>query len=64
MKNDGKIQHDLTIEGDGVKEKKTPLLDGGASKDLKVRLKPGKYKFYCSVPGHEQAGMTVDVTVR
>jgi len=64
VKNDGKIQHDLAVEGDGLKEKKTPLLDAGTSRDLKVALKPGKYKFFCTVPGHEQAGMKVDVTVR
>lgn len=64
VKNAGKIQHDLAIEGGSLKEKKTPLLDGGKSKDLKVALKPGKYKFFCTVPGHEQAGMKVDVTVR
>ena len=49
---------------DGLKEKKTPLIDAGKSRDLKVALKPGKYKFYCTVPGHEQAGMKVEVTVR
>ena len=31
---------------------------------LAVALKPGKYKFYCTVPGHEQAGMKVQVTVK
>ena len=30
---------------------------------IRVDLKPGKYRFYCSVPGHEQAGMKIDVTV-
>lgn len=64
VKNAGKIQHDLAIEGGNLKQKRTPLLDGGKSKDLKVALKPGKYKFYCTVPGHEQAGMKVDVIVR
>jgi uncharacterized cupredoxin-like copper-binding protein len=64
VKNVGKIQHDLAIEGGKLKETKTPLLDAGKSKDLKVTLKPGKYKFFCTVPGHEQAGMKVDVTVR
>jgi uncharacterized cupredoxin-like copper-binding protein len=62
--NTGKIQHDLTIEGNGLKETKTPLIDAGQSKDLSVDLKPGKYKFYCSVPGHEQAGMKLEVTVK
>ena len=59
----GKIQHDLAIEGTG-KQTKTPLLDAGKSKDLAVNLKAGKYKFYCTVPGHEQAGMKVEVTVK
>jgi uncharacterized cupredoxin-like copper-binding protein len=62
--NVGKIQHDLAIEGNGIKETKTPLLNAGQSKDLQISLKPGKYKFFCTVPGHEQAGMKVDVTVR
>jgi uncharacterized cupredoxin-like copper-binding protein len=62
--NVGKIQHDLAIEGDGIKESKTPLINAGQSKALQVELKPGKYKFFCTVPGHEQAGMKVDVTVR
>jgi plastocyanin len=63
VQNAGKIQHDLAIEGQG-KEVKTPLIDGGQSKDLAATLKAGKYKFYCTVPGHEQAGMKVDVTVK
>jgi len=62
--NAGKIQHDLAIEGDGIKGKKTKLIDGGKAAKLAVSLKPGKYKFYCSVPGHEQAGMKVQVTVK
>jgi uncharacterized cupredoxin-like copper-binding protein len=61
--NTGKIQHDLAIEGNGVKETKTPLIDAGQSKSLQVDLKPGKYTFFCTVPGHEQLGMKVAVTV-
>jgi uncharacterized cupredoxin-like copper-binding protein len=34
----------------------TPTFMGG-SKTLTLKLKPGKYTFYCSVPGHRQAGM-------
>ena len=42
---------------------KTPLIDAGQSESLEVDLQPGKYMFYCTVPGHEQSGMKVDVTV-
>jgi uncharacterized cupredoxin-like copper-binding protein len=61
VKNIGKIQHDLAVE-DG-QEKKTPLIDSGKSAKLSVDLKPGKYKLYCTVPGHEQLGMKQEVTV-
>ena len=62
--NTGKIQHDLAIQGNGIKETKTPLINAGQSKNLAVDLKPGKYTFFCTVPGHEQAGMKVEVTVK
>jgi uncharacterized cupredoxin-like copper-binding protein len=39
------------------------LIDPGKSSELKVNLKPGQYKFYCSVPGHEQLGMKEEVKV-
>jgi uncharacterized cupredoxin-like copper-binding protein len=29
----------------------------GASNTLSLNLKPGTYTFFCSVPGHRQAGM-------
>jgi uncharacterized cupredoxin-like copper-binding protein len=61
VRNVGKIQHDLAVE-DG-QEKKTPLIDAGKSAKLSVDLAPGKYKLYCSVPGHEQLGMKQEVTV-
>ena len=57
--NDGKIEHDLAIKGGP----KTKLIQPGDKAELSVTLKPGKYHFYCSVPGHEQAGMKIDVTV-
>ena len=36
---------------------------GGVSTVTVADLKPGTYTFYCSVPGHEQAGMKGTLTV-
>ena len=61
--NDGNVPHDLVIERPQVSKAKTPLINGGTNVALKVKLAPGTYDFYCSVPGHKQAGMEVKVTV-
>ena len=62
VKNDGKIDHDFVVKGNGVDEK-TPIIHPGGSATLKVDLKPGTYDVYCSVPGHKQAGMDLKLTV-
>ena len=62
VKNDGKIDHDFVVQGNGVDEK-TPTIGAGQSATLDVDLKPGTYDVYCSVPGHKQAGMDLKLTV-
>jgi uncharacterized cupredoxin-like copper-binding protein len=59
-KNDGQIPHDLAIKQTG---EKTNLIPPGGTAELKVTLKAGKYELYCTVPGHEAAGMKLNVTV-
>jgi uncharacterized cupredoxin-like copper-binding protein len=59
VENEGKIEHDLAIKGGP----KTKLIQPGGKAEVSVTLKPGKYHFYCTVPGHEQAGMKIDETV-
>lgn len=55
--------HNFTIEGpSGQKLGATPTFDGG-SKTLTVTLKPGKYPYLCTVPGHAMGGMKGTLTV-
>jgi plastocyanin len=37
--------------------------DAGAEKSNNVKLGPGTYTIYCTVPGHEAAGMKATITV-
>jgi uncharacterized cupredoxin-like copper-binding protein len=55
-KNAGAIVHTLEVEGHGV-EKKTADIAAGGSATLKVNLKPGTYKIYCTISGHRKLGM-------
>jgi plastocyanin len=62
--NASPLAHNVTIESSsGAKVGATPTFSGG-SKTLSVNLKPGTYKFFCSVPGHRQAGMEGTLTVK
>ena len=63
MKNDSPVPHDVSIDGGGVDERGKEVTDGGTS-TVTADLKPGAYTFYCSVPGHRQAGMEGKLTVR
>jgi plastocyanin len=62
--NSAPLGHNVTIESaSGATVGATPTFQGG-SKTLTLSLKPGTYKFYCSVPGHRQAGMEGTLTVK
>ena len=61
--NSGPSAHNLTIDGPGVDNSTTGTFSAGGTADLTVTLKGGSYEFYCSVPGHKEAGMEVKVSV-
>ena len=63
LTNKGQAGHDLVVDGPGVSDEKTPVIGSGKTAKLTVNLKSGTYDFYCSVPGHKQAGMDVKVDV-
>jgi plastocyanin len=63
MENPSSIQHNVSIEGDGLDEQGDTVGEGGTS-EVTAELEPGEYTFYCSVPGHQEAGMEGTLTVR
>ena len=56
------VPHAVAVEGNGVDKDGETVQPGGKS-TVSVTLKPGKYTFYCPVPGHEAAGMKGTLTV-
>jgi len=55
--NPQSLTHDVAIESSGGEEVGKTELIGEGDTSTTVNLKPGKYTFYCSVPGHREAGM-------
>jgi plastocyanin len=62
MTNPSPLQHDIAIKG-GVDAKGEVVGQGGKSV-VSIDLKPGKYTFYCSVDGHEAAGMNGELDIK
>jgi plastocyanin len=62
MENPASVEHNIAVKGEGLDEK-GPVVGEGGTSELTVTLQPGEYEFYCSVPGHEAAGMEGTLTV-
>ena len=62
--NASPVGHNVTIaSSSGAIVNETPTFQGG-SKTVTMTLKAGSYVFYCSTPGHRQAGMEGTLTVQ
>jgi uncharacterized cupredoxin-like copper-binding protein len=62
MENAASVEHNIAVKGDGIDEK-GPVVGEGGTSEITVTLEAGDYEFYCSVPGHEAAGMEGTLTV-
>jgi plastocyanin len=62
--NSSPVPHDVAIEDEaGETIAETEVLAEG-SDSATAELEPGEYKFFCTVPGHRQAGMEGTLTVK
>ena len=62
MENPSAIEHNIAVRGQGVDEQ-GEVVGQGEESTVTVELEPGEYEFYCSVPGHEEAGMKGTLSV-
>lgn len=63
MRNPVFVPHNVAIRGNGVRKLGKVVLKGGTS-TVTAMLQAGRYTFFCSVAGHERAGMKGVLTVR
>jgi plastocyanin len=63
MDNKSSVPHDIAIKGAGLNQVGPVVSNGGVS-TVTTTLQPGTYTFYCSVDGHEAAGMKGTLTVK
>jgi uncharacterized cupredoxin-like copper-binding protein len=62
--NPQSLSHDVAIEDSSGQTLGQTDLVAESSATTKIKnLKPGKYTFYCTVPGHREAGMEGTLTV-
>jgi plastocyanin len=62
--NRSDFDHNVAIRGNGLKAKRGRVVNRGGVSSVTVTVKPGRYTFFCSVSGHEAAGMKGTLTVR
>jgi plastocyanin len=60
MENPSPIDHNIALEGGP----EGPVVGNGGVSQFETTLKPGKYTYLCTVPGHAEGGMTGELTVK
>jgi plastocyanin len=58
------LSHDVKVEDSSGKELGGTDLVSSGTANATVDLQPGTYTFFCSVPGHKEAGMEGTLTVK
>ena len=59
--NKGVLQHDFHVDKLNITSK---MLNGGESDTVTINAQAGKYDYWCTVPGHKEAGMVGKLMVK
>ncbi|HEY8467736.1 MAG TPA: plastocyanin/azurin family copper-binding protein [Solirubrobacterales bacterium] len=62
--NPSDVPHNVALEVEGETVAEGDVVTGGDVSSVSYELEPGTYVFYCSVPGHREAGMEGELRVR
>jgi plastocyanin len=62
--NEQALSHDVKVEDSSGQELGGTDLVSSGTANATVDLQPGTYTFFCSVPGHREAGMEGTLTVK
>jgi plastocyanin len=62
--NPQSLPHDVAIEDESGKTIGETEVVAEGSSSTEVTLKPGTYHYYCTIPGHREAGMEGTLTVK
>jgi hypothetical protein len=63
--NGGEDDHDLVLRRVGTtRVARIGIVHPGDHRDLALRLRPGRYVLWCTLPGHRARGMTASLRVR
>jgi uncharacterized cupredoxin-like copper-binding protein len=61
--NDGTMEHNFEIEGQGIEERFDTNLKPGELRSLQVDLPAGTYMIYCPAEDHKGRGMQIELKV-
>ena len=65
LQNDGEDVHDLRLRRiGGTRTYSFPLTKPGRRTELEAKLRPGRYRLWCSVADHARLGMRAVLRVR
>jgi mono/diheme cytochrome c family protein len=65
MPNEASVQHNIALRDEGGElVQEGEVVGQGGTSMFTAMLKPGAFKYVCTVPGHEEGGMTGELTVK